>query len=276
MSLIESAFLKSRQKLEDLDVTDPNPYLERANISECVTDEISNKDEFRVNDAKKHINNMRQLDDFSRSDFVRLGIVHPNMKDTSLLNKYRNLRSKLFASTNRNFTTLVTPVVSYPEAGAVASNLAAVIAMDEGKTSLLIDANIESLSLAKRFGCDYSNGLVDYLNSNDLTCSEILCESKIPRLRIIPTGNINVNAAEYFTSSKMNNLFGELKNRYPERYPIVDSASINHSAETRTLMDLCDKVILVVPYGKCLMDEIRHAVSAIGGKKLLGVVLDGF
>ena len=276
MSLIESAFLKSRQKLDDFDEAEPNLYLERANVSERVTGEVANKNEFGVNDSRKHINNMRQSDGFSRNDFARLGIVHPNMKDTSLLHKYRNLRTKLFASTNRNFATLVTSVVSYPEAGAVASNLAAVIAMDEGKTSLLIDANVESPSLAKQFGCDYSNGLVDYLGSNDLTCSEILCESKIPRVRIIPTGNVNVNAAEYLASSKMNSLFGELKNRYPERYPIVASASINHSAETRTLMDLCDRVILVVPYGKCLMDEIRYAVSAIGKEKLLGVVLDEF
>jgi Mrp family chromosome partitioning ATPase len=79
---------------------------------------------------------------------------------------------------------------------------------------------------------------------------------------------------EVFTSALMRDLFQDLKNRYSDRYIIVDAPPITKSADAEILSDFCDYVLLVVPYGKATESQILAAARAIDEKKLLGVVFN--
>ncbi|GAB1265258.1 hypothetical protein NBRC116493_14990 [Aurantivibrio infirmus] len=205
-------------------------------------------------------------------------LVYPRMKDKDLLNIYRNLRTKLLSiSGNRNFVTLVTSVVSGGGSSLVSANIAATFAFDEGKTALLIEGNVHSPSLGKLFELDPSSlGLMECLESDEISVRDVLHETGIPRLRFIPSGKSRENSAEYFTSDRMREVVSEVSARYPERFPIIDAPSLQDSADTRILLDLCDQVVLVVPYGLCTREEIKEAANAIGANKLAGVVLNQF
>ena len=74
----------------------------------------------------------------------------------------------------------------------------------------------------------------------------------------------------------MQSLIHELVNRYPDRFPIINAPSILESAEARILAELCDQVILVVPYGGCSEEQILKASVLIGAEKLSGLVLNNF
>lgn len=206
------------------------------------------------------------------------GIIYPRMEDLRLLNTYRNLRTKLLSAGNgRNFTTLVTSVTEDAETALIAANLAASFAFDEGKTALLVEGNLHRRSLDRLFDLKPdAPGLVDYLEVEERSISEVIHETGIARLRFIPAGQLNGNSTEYFTSERMHEAIAEIVQRYPDRYPIVEAPSVADSADARILLDLCDHVILVVPYGKCTEQEIRNAAEIIGSEKLVGVVLDEF
>ncbi len=235
------------------------------------------KDPSLLGSSRNQISMMVQERVFSESELLSKGIVHSSMKDSVLLNKYRNLRTRLLATTEKeNFVTLVTSVLPQSGNSLVATNLAATFAFDEGKTSLLIDANINNPELHSILDVNSELGIIDYLESDEINSSGILYETPIPRLRLLPSGKARVNAAEYFTSEKMKDLLKDLLERYPERFPVIDAPSITQSADTRILIDLCDKVILVIPYGRCSEEEIRYAAIAIGQEKLAGVVLNEF
>lgn len=228
--------------------------------------------------SRSQISNMVHKKLLSEQELADKRLVYPKMRDKKLLTLYRNLRIKLLAiSENKNFTTLITSVVPGGGSSLVAANLAATFAFDEGKTSLLIEGNIHSPSLANLFDLEAdSKGLMECMESDSLTVGDILYETGVPRLRLIPGGKVRENSAEYFASGKMKSTFQEIVDKYPERYPIIDAPSVNESADARILVDLSDFVVLVVPYGMCSEEDIKNAAKAIGKNKLVGTVLNQF
>ncbi len=228
--------------------------------------------------AKAQIGNMAQKTVFTGEQLSNKRLIHAGMKDKNLLNTYRNLRTKLLeGSRGEGFSTLVTSVASGSGSSLIAANIAATFALDAGKTALLIEGNVHTPSLASLFELESgSRGLTEFLEAENMTVADILYETGVPRFRFIPSGEPTENSTEYFTSERMRGVMREIAMRYPERYPIIDAPSIEESADTRILLDLCDKAILVVPYGRCSEDDILNAALSIGKEKLAGVVLNQF
>jgi Mrp family chromosome partitioning ATPase len=70
----------------------------------------------------------------------------------------------------------------------------------------------------------------------------------------------------------MRHLLSELRQRYVDRFIILDAPPITDSADARILAELADYAVLVVPYGAATEAQITAAAKLIGEKKLLGVV----
>ena len=231
-----------------------------------------------VSSAKSNIATMSQERVFSAKELNDKGLLSSDSSNLNLVNEYRNLRTRLLSRSHaNNFVTLVTSVKANQDTSLVAANLAATFALDSGKTSLLLnaDSNVNN-KLDKIFEVESRIGLVDFIESDDMAVDEIIYETPLPRLRYIPIGNHAAESGEYFTSSRMKSTMDSLLTRYPERYPIINAPSIASSADTRILLDLCDTVILVVPYGECSEEIIKQAALAVGTEKFAGVVLDNF
>ncbi|TQV88879.1 polysaccharide biosynthesis protein [Aliikangiella coralliicola] len=274
MSIIESAYLKSKK--------DKGDALDEEKREEILAPggefSVPRKKEAQdLVSSRKEISRMSQEAVFEQNDYLSKRLIFSNMPDTILLNKYRNLRTRLLAtSETENFVTLVTSVLPGGGSSLVAANLATTFAFDEAKTAMLIDANIHHPTLNSLLEVNAEKGLIDYLESEDWKEDEILYETRIPRLRFVPSGLVRENSAEYFTSERMKSFMHHLVSRYPDRYPIIDAPSIAYSADTQILTELCDKVILVVKYGQCSEEEIRKAALAIGREKFAGIVLNQF
>lgn len=272
MSLLEKAVLKSlKEKHKESENPDKNLFDLDNNTK------LPKKETSEILSSRSEISKMSQIEKFSKLDLNKKRLIYSNMKDSVLLDRYRNLRTKLLSlSKKNNFITMVTSVVPDENSSLVSANLAATFSLDEAKTSMLIEADIHSPALNTLFELQEKPGLIDYLESEDWDGSEILYKTGISRLRYVPSGIPRENSAEYFTSDKMNSFIEEMVSRYPDRYPIIHAPSIINSADARILIDLCDKVILVVPYGKCLEEEVMHAAISIGEEKLAGIVLNEF
>lgn len=230
--------------------------------------------------SRRGISQMKDVKRFTKEELIEKRFVHAEMKDNQLVDRYRNIRTKLLTtkSSNKkdNFVTLVTSVVPSESSSMIAANLAAAFSLDEAKTTMLVEANVNRPYLNELFEQSKEKGLIDFLESDGWETSKVLHKTGISRLRFVPSGLKRENSAEYFTSKKMKSFVEELVNRYPDRYPIINAPSVIDSADTRILIELCEKVVLVVPYGKCSDEEVMQAALAIGEKKLAGVILDGF
>lgn len=223
--------------------------------------------------SSKEISLMKTGDIFDKSTLSNLKIIHAEMADTKIANIYRDLRTKLIQkSGGKNFTAMVTSCSAAIDSAMTSLNIAAAFSFDESKTSLLIDCNLNNPKLDSLLNMEADKGLTDYMENKSIQVETIMHETGIKRLKVIPAGVFRETATEYFTSLRMRNLMHSLLARYNDRYIFLDTAPITESADTRILVELCDLVILAVPYGSATKGKIREAMEAIGEEKLLGVV----
>jgi len=227
-------------------------------------------------DASHHkIGNMKNDRLFTAEELDELKIIRAGSLDYNTLNEYRELRTKLFKrSENKNFVCMISSIGTSKEADHTAINLAASIALDHNKTALIIDCNTHALGLGDYFLSPTTLGLTNFLARDTDEITDIIYPSGIPRISMIPTGINNEYAAEYFSSERMALFIKKIKNRYPDRFIIIDTPSIELYAESQILASLCDFSILVVPYGKANKAQVQTSIDIIGHDKLAGIIFN--
>lgn len=227
-------------------------------------------------DGSRQIAQMREPKLRSKNDLEQSGIIHPEMQETGAVKAFREIRTKIIQKTGgRNCTVVVTSVNAGGGTSLVALNLGVAFAFDAGKTALVIDCNLRKPSLHKFLAAQNYKGIKDYLEDPEVEVGEIIYPAGIQRLRVMPAGKSREASMDYFTSIRMQKLMERIKQRYADRYIILDAPPMNQSADVQILMDMCDYVLLVVPYGKVTETQIANSVKLINQKKLLGVVFNG-
>ncbi len=228
--------------------------------------------------ARSDIANMEEAKLFSDRQLDMLGIVHPRSKNRDMVDAMRQLRTKLYSlNPEKNFSVLVSSVV--PEGGGsfVSLNLAATIAFDKARTSMLVEANLHTPilhKLMKLIGREDARGLLEYLERPELGIEHIVSPSGIPRMRCIPIGSHNEISAEHFTSARYKQLMLDIKERYDNRFVIVDGPAMTTSADARILSEICDYTVLVVPYGGVTPGVLDSVIDEIDERRLAGIVIN--
>ncbi|MEJ2106541.1 MAG: AAA family ATPase [Acidiferrobacteraceae bacterium] len=225
---------------------------------------------------------MREPWQYEKQALAEMRIISPEMPDRGVVDAYRRMRTKIVKKNGgENPTIMVTGISHASGVTFTALNLAAAFAFDESKTALVIDCNFRSQGMELGEEGDRGEevdryGLADYLDDemDDVGMEEIIHPTGIRRMRLIPSGGEREGLVEYFTSTKMSELVESAKQRYRDRYIIIDTPPILESADTGILTDLCDYVILVVPYGRFTQQRIVDAARAIGQDKFLGAVFN--
>ncbi|AZT84126.1 polysaccharide biosynthesis protein [Marinobacter sp. NP-4(2019)] len=224
----------------------------------------------------KQIVRMQEPRRLTRDDMDERRIIYPESKNRRLVNRFRDLRTRLLETSGGNNFTMVVSGAS-PGAGCsfVALNLAAAFAFDQSKTALIIDCNLREPSLHTTLDILPESGLTDFLDDSDYDIARILYPTGIPRLRLIPAGSQREIPAEFFTSFRMKQFLQAVRRRYPDRFIILDTASISESPDARILAELCDYAMLVVPHGRVTPDLVEQAATAFNSEKFVGAVING-
>lgn len=227
------------------------------------------------NDNHKKIRSMSDDWLLSSQQLSELKIIYPGCPDDKSLNDYRELRTRLLkVSQNKNFVCMVSSISRGAGATHIALNLAASIALDHSKTALLIDCNSDMPSLNEYLKEPPSLGLSNLLEQDTDDIEDIIYPSGIRRVRIIPAGIRTEHAAENFSSEKMELFIEKVKERYPDRFIILDTPPIGIYAESQILAEICDMAILVVRYGLVSESQVQTGIDLISPDKLAGIILN--
>ena len=273
MSKIQDALEKIKADRDRVDADQATVRVR--DIASVDSDSEKVRDKFSI---ASDIAEMQQPEPLSAEQKANAKIIDSAMPDRYVFNAFRDLRTTVIQRVSQASPIIMVTSCGYSGgASFVSVNLAAAISMDETKTSLLLDCNLgepQASSLAISDKADETMGLKDYLQGSACSVQDIIYPTGIPRLRVIPAGFRQIPMGEYFTSARLHRLFDEIKQRYSQRYIIVDAPPISSDADTRILAEVCDHVILVVPYGKVTEDQVLKAARAIGKDKLLGTVFN--
>jgi Mrp family chromosome partitioning ATPase len=224
---------------------------------------------------KEQIKNMALPALWTQEELYEKKVIFPGMRQRELLNALREIKLKLLQkSKSDNIVVLVASVCSAGGSSFVGFNLAATFALDMNKTALYVDCNPYGSSSERYIVTPIELGLTQYLTDNNVQLKRIIYPSGIERLRVIPSGGSSESAAEFVSSKRMEVLVQEIKNRYPDRFIVLDAPSIQQSTEARILAQYCDHAVLVVPFGKAVKDEVLAAVDAVGKDKFAGLIFN--
>lgn len=224
----------------------------------------------------KQIVRMQEPRRLTPDDLDERRIIHPDSRNRDLVNRFRDIRTKLLEiSGGNNFTLVVSGMGEGAGSSFMALNLAAAFAFDQAKTALVIDCNLRKPAMHSTLDIIPETGLTDFLEDPDYDISKILYPTGIPRLRLIPAGSRRESADEFFTSFRMRQFLKAIRQRYPDRFIVLDTAPITDSPDARILAELCDYAMLVVPHGKATATAVERAATAFNSDKFVGAVING-
>ena len=199
--------------------------------------------------------------------------------------KPRSIESEMFKILRGNIlfpltgtppkSIMITSAVPGEGKSFVAANLAVSIAQNINEHVLLMDCDIRQSGIHKILGLGDVKGLTEYLRG-EIDLQQIFRKTEMEKLTVLPGGRSPHNPAELLSSKKMSSLLVEVKERYEDRYIIIDSPPPQLTAETSAIARQVDGVILVIKYGSTPKDLVAELVEIIGRKKILGCVLNWF
>ena len=227
MSIIESAFLKN-QRSDSQEAPGTRERARKRKQSRQGSQTLTNQFSIREDIAA-----MSQRREYTANEFSERGLISKYLEDSKLMNEYRNMRTKLLSGDSKdNFSTLITSVSPDYDPSLVTANIASTFALDEGKTSIVINANVASDKCNSIFDTEAELGLVDAISSDGLPVEDIIYETPIKRLRYIPIGRNPESSAEYFGDIRMKKTMESILKRYSERFIFINAPSIASSADT--------------------------------------------
>jgi exopolysaccharide/PEP-CTERM locus tyrosine autokinase len=187
--------------------------------------------------------------------------------------QFRKLRSAIMFPGTTAMPRLVLVTSTEPGEGKsfVAANLAATIAMNLNHHVLLVDCDLRRPSLHALFNLRPDPGLSDHLAARrDLAA--VIQRVAQPRLSVVSAGRTPLNPAELLTSDRMARFLDEVKNRYQDRFVILDSPPPAVASELKILSGLVDGIVLVLKEAGPGREKVQDVVRQLDKQKILGMV----
>jgi len=213
---------------------------------------------------------------FSKEEFADKRIIHAGMNDVDILTAFRELRTTILPKLS-SFNSILQVSSAYSGGGASFSaiNLAVSCTFEHHRHALLVDCNFEKPSLASTLDIEADAGLFDFLTDRVSDIGDIIYPTNIPRLSVVPTGEIqSEDHIEFFTGENMRIFLEDVRNRYDDRIIIIDAPPLLDSADAKILAEVTDSVLLVIPYKGAGPSKLNKMIKAAGKDKVVGVVLN--
>jgi receptor protein-tyrosine kinase/non-specific protein-tyrosine kinase len=166
---------------------------------------------------------------------------------------------------------MVTSAISGEGKSVTSANLAVMLAREYGQTVLLVDADLRRPSLHEYLGITPRVGLADCLDDR-IDPGRAIVKTGIPKLSFMSGGKKAENPSELLSSQRTKEFLLELKNRYRDRYIIIDTAPILLFAETQAISVLVDGVLVVVKEGGVSLKGLTQMLDILKGSNVLGIV----
>ena len=153
-------------------------------------------------------------------------------------------------------------------------NLALSIAQEVDTTVLLVDCDVAKQGLSRMLGLEKICGLVDILENDNLTVGDVMLQTDIPNLRLLPAGKQSEYIAELLASQRMSSLVNEMAERYNDRIIIFDGPPLLPTPQTQILAGLVGQVVFVIEAGKTSQSLVEEALELIPEEQATALLLN--
>jgi len=165
---------------------------------------------------------------------------------------------------------------SIPREGKTHSaiNLALSIAQERDKTVLLVDCDVIKRGASLILGTENRSGLIELLDSNDLSVGDVLLGTDVPSLSLIAAGKQHDYVTELLASHRMEKIVEEISHRYDDRIIIFDAPPILSTPLTQVLSGLAGQIVMVIESGKTTQSLVGSALDLLPEGAAVSLVLN--
>ncbi|WP_444684994.1 CpsD/CapB family tyrosine-protein kinase [Alkalicoccus luteus] len=195
-------------------------------------------------------------------------------KRSPISEQYRTLRTNIqFASIDKPVRSILVTSSSPGEGkSTTVANLSIVLAQQDNKV-LLVDTDLRKPTVHFSFQVPNQAGFTNVL-TNQSTFDDMVFETSIANLDVLPSGPLPPNPSELLGSQRMKQFMQHVKDRYD--YVIFDAPPVNAVTDAQILAGHTDGVVLVIRSGKTEEDHAERAVESLKkvDANLIGAVLN--
>ena len=237
-------------------------------------DEVRDEKPVRLRTDEPEVRRAREI---SAQNKFSDSLVMVSSPDSGDAETFKLLRGQILFPRDREVPRSILVTSTFPGEGKTftAANLASTIAMSVDEYVLLIDADMRRARIHRMFGFRNVRGLHDYL-IGEKKFDELIVRTGIDKLSILPAGRSPRNPSELLSSNMMATFLEDAKQRYKDRFIIIDSPPTHITAEAKFLAQYVDAVIFVVMANKTPRKDALKAIEALGRDKVLGIVFNGY
>lgn len=205
---------------------------------------------------------------------------HPRLVSLSAPNSFEAkqidmLRTQLLFPSDEAPPRIFMIASSAPREGRslLAANLAIAFARGLDKYVLVVDCNLTNPSMHELLNVPRSPGLTNFLEK-DAVVPEIIHHTLIDKLSVIPAGVTSNLPTEILSTKKMMQLIDELRERYSDRYIILDTSPVLASDDTAIISRLTEAIVFVVKSGGINREKVLRSLKNLPHEKLAGLVMN--
>ncbi|MET0290435.1 MAG: polysaccharide biosynthesis protein [Pseudoxanthomonas sp.] len=200
--------------------------------------------------------------------------IYRSEQSRAEVDAFRDLRTRVLSVTQGGSITLVAPVSRGSGGSFVARNLATAVSFDESRSALLVDCDLRHPSQHATLKLATSRGLVDYLEDRNAEADDVIHDTGIARLQLLPAGDSREMASEFLSSPRLRLLLDTIRTRAPQCHIFLDAPPVRGAPDARILSELADIVVLVAGYGRDTPSAIAQAAADFNPAKFAGVVFN--
>jgi protein-tyrosine kinase len=152
-------------------------------------------------------------------------------------------------------------------------NLALAFASERSVKALLVDVDTQRSTVPEILGIGGEKGIVDVL-AGDLELPEVLIQTNIPNLMILPAGRGGPHVPELLSSREMSALLEELTQRLPDHYLIIDTPPCMASSDAAALAPLVGQIVFVVEANNTQQGEVEAALGTLSTCPRISLLLN--
>ncbi len=156
----------------------------------------------------------------------------------------------------------------------VATNLALSLAYEKDSRVLLLDADAYRQSLLTVLGITADEGWLDLVSNGSLRSSQVILQTNIPNLTVLPAGRKRAEIPELMSSQSMKQLLDELQREDTGRYIIIDSLPCMTSTEPSILASLAGQTVFVVAAHQTDRSEVNSSLRLLSSSPSVKLVLN--
>jgi protein-tyrosine kinase len=232
---------------------------------------------------RKSKNGGKDLLEISQIQVGRSHIFTPGSDQSRSIEEFRQIKQSLLhrmyapsEGTAKN-SNLILVTSARPNEGKtfVSVNLAIALAAEKDLSVLLIDADQTKRGITETLGISKSaRGLIDVIEDTALTWAEVIIETDIAGLSVLPSGTYHPLGSELLNSRKMKSLLKELGEAREGTVVIIDTPPVLATTEAAILAQDVGQVVFVVEADKTNRTTIEDALEIIGHNPNIGFVLN--